>query len=170
VSLTSNFLALTATAYEDWDEFRRRLSPLVSLLVRLYQVSVFTRVGLRYRDLIQRSKLNLDAARWSELLRNELLGELQDRSFENAAVHAARELVLRLDSADEKVRLCHGFAQVQGSDETCYLIDADFFREGKTSEPDTVALLDRFNREAGNLFRWCILDPLHAAMEPSERT
>lgn len=169
VSLTSSFLALTATQYEDWSEFRRRFLDVLGALVRLYKVTTFTRVGLRYRDVIQRSKLSLDTSRWSELLSNELLGELQDQAVEEAAVHAARELVLRLDRAEEKVRLYHGFAQFQGIDENCYLIDADFFREGKTNEQDTIATLDRFNREAGNLFRWCIREPLHRAMEPTER-
>jgi uncharacterized protein (TIGR04255 family) len=168
VSLTSHFLALTANEYEDWAEFRRRFVDVLHALVHIYKVTTFTRAGLRYRDVIQRSKLDLGGAKWSELLRDELLGELKDPPVEVDAVHAARELVLRLDSSADKVRLYHGFAQVQGNDETCYLIDADFFREGKTNEQDAVASLDRFNREAGNLFRWCIRDPLHRAMEPTE--
>lgn len=166
VSLTSHFIALTATEYEKWEDFRARLEFIEGAFCEVYDVTSFTRVGLRYRDLIQRSKLNLSGKRWAELLNRDLVGELQAEKFESDAQHAARELVLTLDFDDASVRLYHGFAQLQGTDERCYLIDSDFFRERETEKDNVKAILDRFNREAGKLFRWSIAEPLHQAMAP----
>jgi len=166
VSLTSHFIAVTATEYRTWEDFKARLDPIVDAFCDVYDVGSFTRIGLRYRDVIQRSKLNLSGKRWAELLNGDLVGELREQSFEQAAKHAARELVLGLDFDEASVRLYHGFAQLQGTEESCYLIDSDFFREQETERADVKAILDRFNREAGRLFRWSIADPLHNSMEP----
>jgi uncharacterized protein (TIGR04255 family) len=166
ISLTSHFIALTATEYEKWEDFRERLEFVEAAFCEIYDVTSFTRVGLRYRDLIQRSKLNLSGKRWSDLLNRDLAGELRTEVFEADAQHAARELVLTLDFDDAAVRLFHGFAQLQGSDERCYLIDSDFFRERETERTHVRAILDRFNREAGKLFRWAIAEPLDRAMDP----
>ncbi len=166
VSLTSHFLAVTTTDYRTWEDFKARLDPIMEAFCDVYDVSAFTRLGLRYRDLIQRSKLSLAGSRWADLLNGDLVGELRDASFEAGARHAARELVLGLDFDDASVRLYHGFAQRQGEVETCYVIDADFFRERETERADVKGILDRFNREAGRLFRWSIADPLHKSMEP----
>jgi uncharacterized protein (TIGR04255 family) len=166
VSLTSHFVALTATEYRKWEDFQSRLAPVVHAFCDVYDVGTFTRIGLRYRDLIQRSRLKLEGRRWAELLNKDLVGELRDPTFESAAKHAARELVLDLDFDEAAVRLYHGFAQLQGNEENCYVIDSDFFRERETERADVKAVLDRFNREAGRLFRWSIADPLHQSMEP----
>lgn len=166
LSLTSQFVALTSSNYVRWEDFKEKLAIGLEAFVAVYKPTYFSRLGLRYRDLIQRSKLNLGGQPWSKLLKEPLLGELTIKGFEEGTDHAARELVLRLDNDDAKVRLYHGFAKVQGSDETCYVIDADFFTEGRTEHQDATPILDRFNREAGRLFRWCIDDPLHVAMGP----
>jgi uncharacterized protein (TIGR04255 family) len=166
VSLTSQFLALTSSNYTRWEDFKARLAPATDALASEYRPLYFTRLGLRYRDLIQRSKLDLVDQAWSKLLRHPLLGELALPEFEQATNQAMREIVLNLDYDDARVRLLHGFAQLQGGSETCYLIDADLFSDRRVEKNDAEAILDRFNREAGCLFRWCIAEPLQRAMQP----
>jgi uncharacterized protein (TIGR04255 family) len=95
-----------------------------------------------------------------------LAGELGEDGFEQDAKHIAKELILNLDFHDASVRLHHGLARTQSADESCYLIDSDFFRELPTERGNALPILDRFNREAGKLFRWAISSPLRAAMEP----
>jgi uncharacterized protein (TIGR04255 family) len=170
VSITSHFVALSATDYRRWDDFRPRFAKVLDAFVKVYGISTFTRLGLRYRDLIQRSKLGLQGREWSELLSRGVAGELREKGFEKDAKHVGKELVLDLDFDSASVRLYHGFARVQDSSENCYLIDADFFREVETERVDAEAILDRFNREAGKLFRWAIADPLHEAMGPQRVT
>jgi len=166
VSITSQFVALTTKNYRRWEDFRVRLEAILDAFAAVYEVTTFTRLGLRYQDLIQRSKLGLENQGWAQLLNPRLVGEIAEDGFEKDAKHVAKELVLGLDFDDASVRLYHGLARPQNVDETCYLIDSDFFRESTTERGDAIPILDRFNREAGKLFRWAISDPLHAAMDP----
>ncbi len=52
VGLSSNFVALTSYRYQRWEEFSQRLTDLIELLGHLYEITIFTRLGLRYRALI----------------------------------------------------------------------------------------------------------------------
>src|SRR3989442_14073067 len=57
-TLAGTFIALTATrAYERWEGFKTRLTPLVNAVIEIYQPAFFSRIGLRYQNAIQRSAL-----------------------------------------------------------------------------------------------------------------
>lgn len=171
VGLTSTFLALSTMQYTRWEHFKRRLKLALDTLTAVYGVSRYTRVGLRYRDLISRSHVGMKDARWTELIRPELLGELANEEFERALKHASRQLVLSLDYPGALVRLSHGLVEVEddrGNVEDCYLVDADFHTERETERADAEECLDRFNEESGRLFRWCITRSLHDALGPMD--
>jgi uncharacterized protein (TIGR04255 family) len=68
VSLTSHFVALSTIKYRRWEDFKVRLTSVLDTFANIYGVAAFTRLGLRYQDLIQRSKLGLIERPWSELL------------------------------------------------------------------------------------------------------
>lgn len=171
VSLTRDFLALTTTTYERWEEFRGRLQDLVESLVRVYAPPFYTRVGLRYKDVIERSSLGLLDRKWSQLLRGELLGALAARDLADDVVDTYQTLTVRLaDERDSHVRLTHGLVikEDPGNKEIGYLIDADFFTTQRVEVHDAFQVLDLFNRHSGRLFRWCIRDDLHHAMVPRD--
>jgi uncharacterized protein (TIGR04255 family) len=76
-----------------------------------------------------------------------------------------------METEDGAITLRHGLVNArdeeQNIDELAYLLDADFYKEGKIGRGDYVwELLDCYNKSARNLFRWCITDRLHIAMEP----
>jgi uncharacterized protein (TIGR04255 family) len=171
VSLTSTFLAISTVQYTRWEDFLARLRSVLDVLATVYGVSRFTRVGLRYRDLISPSQVGMKNQQWGKFVRPELLGELVDRDFEFAVKHASRQLVLSLDYDRASVRLSHGILKAEDEDanvESCYLIDADFYTEHETERADAENCLARFNGESGRLFRWCITRTLHDAMGPVE--
>jgi uncharacterized protein (TIGR04255 family) len=161
VSLASDFIALSTTAYVRWEDFRNRLRGPLEALAAVYAPAFFSRIGLRYRDLICRSRLGLQQAHWSELLQPHIAAELTD---ENVPVVEALHQVICALSGDRRVRLVHGLRRV--SEEQCYTIDADFFTEERTEIPDATTVLTDFNREARRLFGWCISPRLHDAMVP----
>ena len=173
VSLTSQFVAVTTTKYTKWEDFKDHLRFVVDGLLAVYAPNFFSRIGLRYRDLIRRSVLDLVGTNWSKLLKPHVVGELAFDGAEDSAETVAKELLLRLDGPPDpaKVRLFHGLARYMNEPENCYLIDADFFTESKTESKnvrDAEPTLDHFNKEAGRLFRWCISDDLHTAMAPTD--
>lgn len=164
IQLTHDFVALTTTAYHHWEEFKAHFESAVRALLEIYRPAFFTRVGLRYQNLIQRSKLGLGEAPWSSLLKPQIAGlfTISDLQVREALSVAS----IRLPQEEGFVRIRHGLAQAVGASEDCYLIDSDFFTERRTNAEHISRTLDYFNSQSGLLFRWCIDDRLHVAMEP----
>jgi uncharacterized protein (TIGR04255 family) len=165
VTLTRDFLALSTLKYERWEQFKERLKVPLDALVSHYQPVFFTRIGLRYRNVIRRSALALGNVEWSALLKQTILGELADPNLSGAIESATRDLVFKLDGHG-KLRVKHGLAPSKATSEVCYLIDSDFFTEERTGTNNAIGILDTFNQQSGRLFRWCIQDRLHEAMGP----
>lgn len=174
ITLTREWLALKTSAYRQWRTpaggppgFRDHLEQPFASLIAEYAPPFFTRIGLRYVDVIQRSKLGLKDRPWSELLKPHVAGELAAPELSGQVEHAARELRVKL-SGDGSVMIRHGIAVEEGTNEACYFIDCDFFVEQRTEPKNVLGILDNFNREAGRLFRWCVSNALHQAMEPTD--
>lgn len=167
LALSSDFIALSSLNYENWEDFRDRLSIAIDLLVKHYSPSHFTRVGLRYQDLIIRSELKLTQYPWRSLFQPPILGTFVANNLpEQDFIEALSVFACRLDYADAILRARYGLARKEESEELGYLIDADFYAENFTEINDATKLLDRFNREAGNFFRWCITEELQQALQP----
>lgn len=170
VSLTRDWLALTAMKYERWEKFRERLRVPLEALQEIYSPPFFTRVGLRYQDVLRRSALHLDEVSWHDLLQPHIGGELAVPEIASAIEHVHRQTRIRIDDRPSHVQIRHGFARRGDSPEVCYLIDSDFYTEQRTGVNDAETILDEFNRYAGRLFRWCITERLHTAMGPRSVT
>lgn len=166
ITLSRDALALKTTTYERWEGFLEHLEGPLASLSELYQPAFFSRIGLRYVNVIQRSKLGLADRPWSELLKPHIAGEFAAPELAGQIEHAARELRVRL-ADDGSVMIRHGIAVVAGTGEQCFLIDCDFFAERRLEPQDAPRVLHGFNRASGRLFRWCITDALHRAMEPA---
>lgn len=165
VGLTREFIALSTNKYERWEEFKAYLEEPLSALINVYSPAFFTRVGLRYRDVICRSALGLPTDYpWSELLKPHIAGELTSPTLADCVFGVAKKIQVRL-SENAEVLIQHGFVQ-HPEGETCYLIDSDFSISAQTEVTDVIPTLDLFNRQTRDFFRWCITDQLHRAMEP----
>jgi uncharacterized protein (TIGR04255 family) len=164
VSLTREFMALSTRAYKRWANFKEQLMGPLNALIADYQPAFFTRIGLRYRNIINRPKLSLNNTDWRDLLNPQMLGELADPDRSLSIEQAISDFIFRLDEHG-RLRVKHGLAP-QKSGEVCYLIDSDFFAEGKVVTTNAIGILDDFNQQAHRFFRWCIQDKLHAAMGP----
>ncbi len=162
VSLTRDFLALSVTDYTDWRSFRATLDLPLKALVDCYGPAYFGRIGLRYRDEIDRASLGLEDVPWCELLRPEVAGELAHTELAPRIDRTVRELHARFPNHGGNVRLLHGL--VADKEPARYSIDADFYLESQTPIGDVAHVLDRFNQAAGNLFRWCITPRLADAL------
>ena len=164
VTLAKDFLALSTKEYTRWDDFWHYLKPALDALQAVYMPVAYTRTGLRYRDVIRRSKLELEGFDWRDLLGHELAGELRDMQVGERVIETTTQTLIQLPDYDAKVRLQHGTAIEDG--ENCYVIDHDLFTEKKTEHQNVFATLRFFNIQAHRLFRWCIQDRLHDAMQP----
>ncbi len=164
IGLTRDSLALTTSRYTRWEDFLDHLRLPLAALTEHYNPTFFTRVGLRYQDLIQRSKLGLLDLPWRDLLKPHIAGVLAIPAFADAVASSISQLGIQLQGG--KVTLNYGLAEAVQEKEECYLIDSDFYKEGRTELNDTISALAAFNKQSGRLFRSCIEERLHAAMEP----
>lgn len=168
-NLTSQFIALSTPQYGRWEEFEEHVLELETAAREVYDLPFYTRVGLRYRDTIVRSKLGLDEVPWRELFRDHVIGVLQDEGVSGRILASQGVFVVEL-SATSRVQVRHGIETQKDSKEQCYVIDSDFYTDEVTKPDELGDTLRGFNRGAGDLFRWCISPRLHEAMEPGDIT
>jgi uncharacterized protein (TIGR04255 family) len=166
IGLTREFLALSTTAYRSWKEFKAHFEGPLQAFVQEYAPAWFSRAGLRYRDFIRPSILGLSGRPWSELLRPHVTGLLAPPGLHAESVSTFTQAIIHFPGTAGKLHLQYGLAQAADNNETCYLIDSDFFSDQETKTSDVYNKLDFFNQQSGRLFRWCIQDVLHEAMEP----
>ena len=169
INLTRTFIALSTDRYEVWEDFKKKLEMPLTTLINVYSPSHFSRIGLRYRDVIQRSVLGLDDVSWTELLQPQILGVLVDSKIGGSVQNSESVYVISLSDGESAVRVSTQLTRDRNSDEICYVIDSDFFNAKKTSANDVIGRLDYFNKHASRLFQWCITERLHKSMEPQEK-
>lgn len=167
ISISHESISVLTKNYTRWEQFRRMLDPALSALLELYRPNFFTRIGLRYSNAIQRSRIGLQDHKWSTLLRSEILGELALPRFEDNLTEATRTIRIKIPHGGGALFIQHGLGVVGNDPDASYLIDMDFYKDEKTGVENAGAILDRFNRQAGRGFRWFITDRLHLSLEPT---
>lgn len=167
ISLSSTFIALTTSNYLKWEEFREKFRRAYEVALQIYGAKMVTRLGLRYKNLVVRSALGLDAVPWNEILTPHIAGFLTSGDIDEGEILVHQVSTrLRLDSGIAVLN--HGLVRHTETREVGYLVDGDFFTEGKleASSDGILGKLDGFHTNAGDLFRWCISERLHEALEP----
>ena len=165
IALARDFIALTTERYERWEDFYKRLRHAVNALEQVYNPAFYTRVGLRYKDEIHRSRLNLGDVPWSELLVPDILAELGSE-LADAVREVEHVALIDLGEASSTVRIRHGLMKEVSRGEEVYGIDADFFTNQRSERNVIDTRLGYFNTQAGRFFRWCLTEKLHHAMAP----
>ncbi|NOX09764.1 MAG: TIGR04255 family protein [Gammaproteobacteria bacterium] len=168
VILASDTLTLQTLKYTQWEEFSGRLGLLIDALQEIYRPKFYSRIGLRYKDIIKRSILGLDDKPWNELLNPAVVGVLGNEDIHDDLTNEVngRFVVALNNGKKEYAHVQHGLVVNKETSEQCYLIDADFFVDAPTEIGNTNDILSTFNRKSGRLFRWCITQSLHESMEP----
>ena len=167
VSLAVNFIALTANKYTSWEDYFGTFNSILNSLIEEYNPSHFTRLGLRYRNLIQKKKLELADCSWPDLLNMALVREFATSELTGKIENVGHGMLLRMGPGQERVQIQHGLAlDPSTGTEVGYFIDSDFFVEEMTNVDAASDRLVKFNQQNGRLFRWCITERLHNAMDP----
>ena len=168
VSLSSDALSISTNDYERWEKFVVHVQHAIECLSKVYSVPVFTRVGLRYIDVISRHKLGIKDERWSELIRSSALGLLHEDAVSiDDVIESSAAYVFKIGEKD-KLMLSTGLGKSSKTgEEIIFVVDGDFFRDEPVKGfSETLTILERFNKSAGSAFRWIILERLHQALGP----
>lgn len=164
-NLTGDSLTIQTADYVRWEEFWSLCDRCFQALIGIYGPSFYTRLGLRYRNVITRSELGLQDLPWSKLLNVEVLGELALPQWESLTTECRRIVRCVADDGDA-VHFQHGTLSSGDDNEQSYVIDFDFYRDRRVEVDEAPDIFARFNRRSGRSFRWAIADHLHAALEP----
>ena len=168
VTLERDSFALTANRYETWEEFIEHFKIPYESLLKEYTPALFSRVGLRYQNVIQPSRLGIINVDWSELLQPHIAGILGDHDVGKSVSNTTQTVEIKLQNSYGTVKIRHGLVKQVSTEEDCYLIDSDFAIESIKESENVLERLGKYNRRAGRLFRWCIKPKLHTAMEPRD--
>ena len=166
VQLTQDSVAVSESRYDQWDGFRTEIEHVENILREIYSPAFYTRIGLRYRDVLDRRRYGFDGIPWAALLNPSFLGVLGAGEIAQDVQHSQTQVLLSIPDVDGGyVLLQHGLTV--GEDESSiYLIDADFYTQDRCDHDAAITTANKFNRWAGHLFRWIIRNPLRAAMVP----
>lgn len=166
VSLAGNFISLTCNKYDRWENFEANLSLAMDAFVSIYKPSFYSRIGLRYLNIIDRDALELGSTPWIELLRPELVGTLSMPQWEARAIEARSNIRVHMSNGEGTIFLQHGLNRVNETKNLSYVIDFDFYRENKTEVGNAAEVLGKFHERSGRAFAWCITDRLRDALGP----
>jgi uncharacterized protein (TIGR04255 family) len=163
ISLAPNFVAVTTQRYPGWPELRAEIERALAALDVVYSPAFFERLGLRYRDVINRHELGLGDRPWIELVQPAMVSLLgADLGIAPGRDQIKTQALLNLDEPDDAcVLVQHGLGE---DGERTYSLDADFYIEKRIQKGAALALLDALNRQEGHFFRWAILPELRDAL------
>jgi len=151
VSLKQSSLSVETTAYTDYAHMKERVLRIVEAASKIIDSDFFTRIGLRYINIIDSS--NNPVLGW---VNPELVGPLLSGHFKGIHEYAGK---LQLAADDGGCLLQHGIVlkQKQAAGETIpqYLLDIDVFRN-EIQLSNTGEALDAMHAQAFDVFDWAI--------------
>ena len=168
INLTRAFVALTTKKYERWEEFKQKLEIPLTAFIDVYSPDDFTRIGLRYVDVIRRSSIDLADESWDRLLQPYILGQLSSPDVADNVINFENKYELELSDKKSTVRIITKFVKAEDNGEICFMLDSDFFSREKVRLNEAINKLDYFNVRASRLIQWCITDLLRKAMDPKK--
>lgn len=177
ISFCPEFIALTCLKYSGWDEFLNRMLIMVSEFVPHNPDLKPNRLGLRYKDVVEREAIGLEGVAWHELIQPFLLGPMAPNALNDVQVPEETDIVNFMSQAqlkiDDSLLLLQSslMSSIDGNRQA-FLIDADFFIESDLEAElisDAQLLssrLAKLHANAGALFRRGITERLHHALNP----
>lgn len=110
-SLSRNFVALTTKDYKRYEDFKQRFEKLVNVFEEIYKPSFYSRIGLRYQDLIIRSSLGLVEEDWAALIPPHIAPELHSPEVSDAVIASTKTLVMKISAGQVAFR--HGLVEAR---------------------------------------------------------
>lgn len=165
VDLTREYIALSCRqSYERWASFREHLHTPLTSFEQVFRPAFYSRLGLRYQNVIRRSVFGVKDLGWAELLQPHIAAEFSSADISGSITSSAHQVSFKLEQWGGVTQVRHGLSKF--SNEPSYTLDFDFFTTQQTELNNAGPVLDYFNEQARRLFRWCITDRLHDALGP----
>ncbi|WP_409968257.1 TIGR04255 family protein [Bengtsoniella intestinalis] len=171
LNLTKEFLSLSTLQYSSWSEFAAQLDRPLAEFIRIYKPANFSRVGLRYMNLVNREKLGLENCSWDELIAPAYLGPMAEGSFNPEDVLSINTNFSLKLSTSARANVKSGTIQLQQKtpegikkSKPMFLFDMDLFMAGETPCTLCAPALQTLHGHALPLFEDFLTDTLRNAM------
>ena len=175
LNLTKDFIALSTLSYPGWEEFARMLDKPLAAFIQLYKPAYFQRVGLRYVNIVSRSRLGLEDADWADLFApaytGALLGVLAEADInEDKILSCGYDVQMKLDSScAAKIHAGTGRLKVNNPNvpqdaEIKFILDIDLSMGGSPPCGLAAAALETLHGHSARVFEGAVTDTLRDAM------
>ncbi len=158
--------------YTSFEDFSCRLDAILDAFDSEYSPSAYSRIGLRYRNLIARSVFpQIKSLEWKKLIPEYIAPELHDGNIGESKVYGFEKKII-LQEDNEKINVFHVLQKMSGElhgtefeDELAYIIDIDSYTEEKINDRNILRnAVQSFKQNIQNIFRYSISDELHSAL------
>lgn len=167
INLTPSFIAISTMAYTQWEEFNKHIEFVIPVFEKIYKPVFYTRVGLRYIDVITRSGLGLENKPWTELIKPHVLGMITtDHESGVKSYLSETEYETKIEGVLSKTHF--ELVHVNDQAELSLLIDCDYYNLGITKADTMKAVAGRLHNASSQFLQTAITKKLHEAMQPVE--
>lgn len=167
INLTPSFIAVSTLRYIQWEDFKKIIEFAIPYFEEIYKPAFYTRVGLRYIDVITRSKLDLAGRAWTELMKPHVLGMIT-ADHEAGVKSYLSETEYETKEAGVISKAHFEFVHVNDLPELSLLIDCDYYYLGIVRSDAMNGVSEKLHNASSQFIQTAITAELHEAMKPTE--
>ncbi len=165
INLTSTFIAISTLEYDRWEKLREEINSVLNKFYTCYSIPGIQRIGLRYRNIITRSKLGLNNIRWTDLLDEKILGPLEN----NEELTTRYEAVYEIKNGENCFTSRHfKLVKEQPGNELSFLLDCDYYHAGFFPKESVIELSNKLHVLSQQFIQDSHKEILLTAMQPQE--
>ena len=164
VTVTSSFIAFSSLEYEVWEKFKEIIHSVLYNFVSIYKVPFYTRCGLRYRDIITKSRYGLSGTKWAELIQPKVIGiaaDIEDERMESFRLDAEYRQTDNIFTHN-----IFSFVHYDGAEELSLLLDCDYYCKEQVDISKAEEILNKLHSHSSNFISNSITPLLETAMKP----
>ena len=163
IILNRDSISLTTDKYDNWENFKENFKLALDSFESIYNTNLYTRIGLRYTDIISRKKLNNPKCKWNDLINEKYLGFLSGK-FENKIFYNKNQYIIRLDN---KNNIAHIYTSIEKRDydNNCFCLDTDLSFIGEVKNNEIEKRINCLHSYSRPIFRDIITKKLHEILK-----
>lgn len=155
VTLKPNSIALEGTSYKGFSDLLERIKELLPAAERVIDSTFFTRVGLRYINVLDKTNDPIGDG-W---VNSDLVAPVQSGSFFGIGEYSGR-IACTTSERDKGFLLQHGLRLVEGDRNSVelvpeYVLDIDVYQQ-EVEVADSMSVIDTLHSTAFNIFDWSL--------------
>jgi uncharacterized protein (TIGR04255 family) len=174
VQLTSTSFSVSTRKYERWEDFLVHIQAPMKTFIDVYKPAFYERIGLKYVDVFQRSKLGLQNVDWGEMLQPFAVGYFANPALSSAVknfnslveIDIGNSAIAQINTFLAQVGDIKNGKPVSETELAIVAISNLFFTKKELNEAKES--LEYLHSVAYRLIRTMITEKLHLAMEPQD--